>query len=77
MTYFSEEKKRTLKEAAIDDLLISYGKSMEVNAMLYKALDAFLAQHERPHGFDDNHWYKQVASEARTALGIAEETLRK
>lgn len=38
---------------------------------LYEALSKLLARHDRPHGFDDAEWYRDVVEPARAAIAKA------
>lgn len=39
---------------------------------LVAALRGLIAQHDRPHGFADEHWYARELEQARAALAAAE-----
>jgi hypothetical protein len=40
----------------------------EERDLLRSALSRLVAQHERPHGFDDSHWYREALDQAKCAL---------
>jgi len=40
----------------------------DINTTLLEALKALIAQHDRPHGFDDDRWYAASLATARAAL---------
>jgi hypothetical protein len=44
---------------------------MNLTDRLYRALAVLVAQHDRPHGFSDEHWYREALETARAALADA------
>lgn len=57
---------------AIDNLRKTVFALKEDRDRLFGALQRLVAQHDRPHGFEDSHWYARELADARAALVLSE-----